>query len=98
MRIERTIKSIIGATKERKFISQNACMKNRQNLETMDRKYYQDLVNTSGPSVHNPIKVLKNWRKAYIDNLERNKLIDEINKPFKKPTLIKKIITKLFKK
>ena len=54
--------------------------------------------NISGPSVHNPIKVVKSWYKAYNENLKRLKLIEDLNKPFKKPSIIKQIYHRLTKK
>ena len=94
MKIQRTINAIIGATKDRRDISRSSKIK----LDPMEQRYYQRLENISGPSVHNPIKVVKSWYKAYNENVKRLKLIEDLNKPFKKPSIIKQIYHRLTKK
>lgn len=94
MRIERMINAAIGATKDRCYITRGA----KQKLEGIDLQYYKDLQKSTGASVHNPIKVIKNWYKAYNKNLEKLKIIEDLNRPFKKPTIINEIFHKLTKK
>ena len=94
MRIQRTINAIIGATKDRRDIRRGA----KHKLEGVDLQFYNELKSTSGPSVHNPVKVAKSWYKAYNENIKKLKLIEELNKPFKKPSLINQIFHRLTRK
>ncbi len=94
MRIQRTINAAIGATKDRRDITCGS----KQKLEGIDLQIYKGLTDTSGPSVHNPIKVMKSWYRAYNSNIKKYKEIEELNKPFKKPSIIKQIFHRITKK
>ena len=67
-------------------------MSKRQNLSKFEKNYLDLIKEESGPSVHNPIKVVKNWIKAYQQNLIKQKTIVAINAPFKHPSFIKKFL------
>ena len=94
MKIQRTINAIIGATKDRRNITRDS----KRKLEGIELRCFKTMENISGPSVHNPIKVVKSWYKAYKEYVKRLKLIEDLNKPFKKPSIIKQIYHKLTKK
>ena len=97
--IERRINAAIGATMDRRFITKRA--KKESTLKGIDLQYYNDLKKVSGPSVHNPVKVAKNWIKAYNHNITRLKNVEAWNAPFKKQSQVaqiaKTILSKIIK-
>lgn len=70
------IGSVIGATKDRLDVRR---LKN-SNIEGIDKTFYECLVRESGPSTNNPIKMLKSWRKAYLANLRKFRMVQNIHK------------------
>lgn len=94
MQIMRTINAAIGATKDRKFISKAA----KGKIAPNEKHYCQLLMETSGPSVHAPNKVIKSWIKAYQENVQRIKNIEAINKPFEKHSTMSRIYHRLTNK
>lgn len=94
MKIGHIVSAAICASKERKFVAQHA----KKHLpEKMEQDYYDKLVEISGESTHNPVQIVKNWHKAYQANMERLKLVDSLNKPFKSSDTIVSAIKQLFK-
>lgn len=87
----------INATKDRAEITKLAYMKHFSNLSPIQKDYFELLKSVSGPSVHKPKAIIKNWVKAYHDNLSRQKLVDSLNAPFKKTPIINKVINKIVK-
>lgn len=63
-----------------------------------DKRFYQTLVQISGPSTHNPKKIAKNLYAAYKHNFERIKYTEQLMHMLDKPSLSTKIYHKLFKK
>lgn len=96
MRIERIINAAIGATLDRRDVT--VLSKNLKNLSQEKCTSYKILSEKSGPSVHNPVKVIKSWVRAYHANIERQKMIECLNAPFKHETLANKIVTKVARK
>lgn len=94
MRIGRMINAAIGATKDRYYVTRGA----RKNLTGIDLRYYKSLKQETGASVHNPIKVIKNWQKAYHKNIAQLKILENLNKPFEHPSTISKIFHRLTNK
>lgn len=74
IKIYPTINSIIGATKDRLDVRR---LKNRR-LEGIDKHFYDCLVKESGPSTNNPIKMWKNWKKAYLAKLKKFTMVHNI--------------------
>ncbi len=68
------LNAIIGATKDRRDVRR---FKNGASNEINER-FYRCLVNESGPSTNNPIKMLKRWKKAYDANMKKFTMIDNI--------------------
>ena len=83
MGIKTYYNATICATYDRRDVSN---MSKRKVLSPVEKTYLNELVTQTGPSVHNPIKVIRNWFKAY------QKKIEAINAPFQKISFIKKII------
>lgn len=96
MRIERIVNAAIGATLDRRDVT--VLSKNLKNLSPRKQSSYEILREKSGPSVHNPVKVVKNWIRAYHANIERQKMIEQLNAPFKEQTVTKRIATKIARK
>lgn len=93
MRIKRLIiNAAIGATLDRRFISKASKAK----LDRVDLQYYKKLEQVSGPSVHNPVKVLRNWNLAFKDNLKRQRYIESMNVPFKQKSNISTGLNRIF--
>ena len=59
---------------------------------------YKNLKEETGASVHNPIKVIKNWQKAYHKNIAQLKILENLNKPFEQQSTISKIFHRLTNK
>lgn len=89
MSIKTYYNAAIGATYDRRDVSS---MSKRKVLSPADKNYLNKLTAQTGPSVHGPISVIKNWLKAYHQNIARQKEIEAINAPFQKMSIIKKII------
>lgn len=82
MIIQRIYNAAIGATYDRAQITKDA--KHVRKLDKIEFDCYKKMRATSGPSVHNPIKIAKNWKLAFLENLKRQKMIEDLNAPFKK--------------
>lgn len=91
MRIDRIINAAITATRDRRYITRAA----KRKLTGVELRYYTSLKEHTGESVHNPIKVIQNWYKAYDKNLKTIKLVEDLNKPFKKPSIINQIFHRI---
>lgn len=89
MSIKTYYNAAICATYDRRDVRN---MSKRKVLSPIEKSYFNELVTQTGPSVHNPIKVIRNWFKAYQQNIVRQKEIEAINAPFQKISFIKKII------
>lgn len=91
MHVMRTVNAAICATQDRRLISKAA-----KGKIPPERKWFcQALERYSGPSVHAPNKVVKSWIKAYQHNIERIKMIEELNKPFETPSIASRIYHRL---
>lgn len=82
----------LNATRDRITITKGA----KKKLTGTDLRYYSKLKSISGPSVHNPNKVVKSWIKAYRHQIERAKWIKQMEQPFKSPGVVSKIISSIF--
>ena len=89
MNIKTYYNAAIGATYDRKDVNR---LSKRNNLSAADKSYLKELTAQSGPSAHNPIKAIKNWFKAYRNNLALQKEISAIKAPFEKISFLKKLI------
>ena len=96
MKIEIIVNAAIGATLDRRDVT--ALSKNLGTLSPRKQSSYEILSQKSGPSVHNPIKIVKNWIRAYHANIERQKMIEQLNAPFKDKTATKIIAAKIARK
>ena len=79
MKVMRTINATINAVQDRVTITKKA----GRNLQGLEKSYYQKLVTISGPSVHKPNKVLKSFLKAYKHQIEKLKIKEQLDAPFK---------------
>lgn len=79
------IKSSVGAIQDRHFIGKNS--KNSK-LSGIEAQYYNRMVMETGASTKNPVKYFKNLKKAYSVNVNRCKLVEQANAPFKKPSVV----------
>lgn len=89
MGIKTYYNAAICATYDRRDVRN---MSKRKVLSPVEKSYLNELVTQTGPSIHNPIKVIRNWFKAHHQNIARQKEIEAINAPFQKISFIKKII------
>lgn len=97
MKIQRTINAVIGTVYDRRTITTVAKGKG----DSIDKNIAVRLSEISGPSVHMysaPKRTLISWYKAYQNNLKKQKWIEEINKPFEKPSTMKKIFHRITNK
>lgn len=69
------INAAIGATMDRIDVRKLS----GRTLVREDDMFYKNLVNESGASSNNPLKMLKNWKKAYSANLRKNIMICNLN-------------------
>jgi len=92
LRIEKIYTAAVGATADRRVVSKGA----KGKLPKEEIRFYNMLKASTGASTHNPVKVVKNWRRAYIANMERVKMIEQLNAPFKHQSAVRKIITEIF--
>ncbi len=72
------ITAAIGATKDRRYINQYAKGKINENAT-----FYDLLVKKSGPPAKSFKAKIESWKKAYVANMQKVKLVEEINKSFK---------------
>ncbi len=94
MKIFRTISAARCAVADRYYITRGAKGKFPMNSEN----YYNILVKQSGPSTHNPVKVMKNLYTAYQHNLKRIKSTEDFMNMFEPPSLASRIYHRMFKK
>jgi len=90
----RIYRSAIGATQDRRTVSRGA----KGKLKADEMYYYSILQSKSGPSVHNPYKVIRNWRKAFKNEMQKNKMIEELQRPFRHRSLINELFCSIFSK
>lgn len=95
MKIIKIMNAAIGATQERTYITKNA---RKQLDDRVEQIYYNKITQETGPSTHKPVQIAKSWYKAYKLNMERQNLVEELNKPFKTKGAIVSIIEKMFKR
>jgi len=95
MKIVKIMNAAIGATQERCFITKKA---GKQTLDKTERMYYDKLYETTGPSTHRPVQIVKSWYKAYKLNMDRLDLVDELNAPFKHKGSLATFIERIFNK
>lgn len=101
MIITRSVKAAYGAFLDRKAVT----TMNRKSLKGIDLQYYNKLVETSGPSVHRPNRVVKSFIKAYKHQVAKLTELEKLNRPFKTTSslvsdtksLLKSVVS-LFKK
>lgn len=94
MKIQRIINAAIGATLDRRIINQAA----KGKISKTDVKYVNQLEKVSGPAASSFKQRLTSWHLAYQSNLDRIKLVEKINAPFKKKSVIKDFIGSMFNK
>lgn len=93
MKIQRIINSAIFATQDRRFVNKAS----KVNLDKVDSYLYESLKQTSGEPAKGFKESLVAWKKAYNSHMDRFELIDSLNKPFEKPSLISKIFSNKLK-
>jgi len=93
MKIQRIMNAAIGATLDRRIKAAKEPVKAKHNS-----RYIAQLEKVSGPPAANFKQSLDSWRKAYLSNLERIKLIEDLNAPFKKKSTISDFVSAIFKK
>ncbi len=93
MKLTKIINAAIYATKDRKFISQNA---QRHLPDSIDQNYYNIMVKKTGAPTDNTMESMKSWYKAYKNHMERQNFVDSINNSFKRKNIISTIIDKIF--
>ena len=91
--IVRSIEAAYGAFLDRKAVT----LMHHKSLNGIDLQYYNKLVETSGPSVHKPNKVIKSFIKAYKHQVAKLKMEESINAQFATPSTTKKIAKALIK-
>lgn len=95
MKIQRIVTAAIGATQDRRVINKAA----KEPIKAKHNRYYIDkLVQVSGPPATNFRQSINSWRKAYLSNLARIKLVEDLNAPFKKKSTISDFVSAIFKK
>ena len=93
MKVMRTINATINAVQDRATITR----KSGKELQGLEKSYYQKLVTISGPSVHKPNKVLKSFVKAYQHQVEKLKIKEQLDAPFKHDSTVIANAKKLLK-
>lgn len=88
MIIQRIYNAAIGATYDRAQITKDS--KHVKKLDKIEFDCFNKKRATSGPSVHNPIKIAKSWRLAFLENMKRQKMIEDLNAPFEKTGVLSK--------
>lgn len=96
MKVQRMINAAIGATLDRRDVTVGA--KNPRKLNSIEFYCYKQLRAKSGPSAHNPIKVARSWIRAYHANIERQKMIEQLNAPFQTPSKVAKFVKSVIRK
>lgn len=90
MKLQRIVSSGICAVKDRRYITVNS--KRVDKLDRCDSRYLRHLIEVSGPSVHSPKKVMQSFMRAYHNNMARLQMIDELQRPFREKSFIRKIL------
>lgn len=93
LRIEKVYVALVGAAADRRVVTKGA--KGKLNKE--DELFYKNLCKETGNSTRNPVKVVKSFRRAYNINMERMNTIEQLNAPFRKPSLLTRIVKALLK-
>lgn len=81
MKVTRTINATYRAIQDRAMVTMNS----GRRLNEIDKRYYDKMVQISGPSVHKPNKVLKSLIKAYKHQKQKLIELEELNAPFREP-------------
>ena len=85
--------AVLGVVKGRKLISKPIT----RSMDKTDLLYREKLIEISGPKTNNPILSLKSWYKAFRDNLQYEKNIDNIYKNFNNKTnIVERFVNKIF--
>ncbi len=93
MKIIRVYNAAVNAIKDRKLISKPIT----RSMDKTDLLYREKLIEISGPKTNNPILSLKSWYKAFRDNLQYEKNIDNIYKNFNNKTnIVERFVNKIF--
>ena len=82
------ISSIVGATLDR-FDVRFPC---RVDKDPVQREFIRHLIEKSGKSTNNPIKMIKNWKRAYDANLKKNMMISNLKDTMAKSSKLDKIV------
>ena len=88
-RVGRIYSAALSATYDRYFITKASKKQKLDSVETNLRNYVE---RTSGASTHDPIEAMKRWRKAYKVGISRIKKNEQIEKQFKTPSMMSKIV------
>ena len=88
MIIQRIYNAAIGATYDRAQITKDS--KHVKKLDKIEFDCFNKKRATSGPSVHNPIKIAKSWKLAFLENIKTGilaktkQIVKDIAKTIKK--------------
>lgn len=98
-KISRIYTAAERATLNRYFVNRYAHghVKKDKVTQSIDSQLYKVLVEESGPSTSNPVKMLKNWKRAFKQSMEVIRTEDRINSLFKEPSMFSQIISAIFK-
>ena len=77
MIIQRIYNAAIGATYDRAQI-------------TKDSKHVKKLDKIEFDCFNKPIKIAKSWKLAFLENMKRQKMIEDLNAPFEKTGILAK--------
>jgi len=94
MKIYRTISAARCAVADRIIVTRGS----KGKLAKEDINYYKILEGISGPSTHNPKKIVRNWYTAYKHNVDRIDNAERIMKIGQPPSLTTRIFHRLFHK
>lgn len=99
-KITRIYNAAERATLNRYFVNRYAHghVKKDKVTQNIDSQLYKVLVEESGPSTSNPIKMLKSWKRAFDQSLAVIKTEDSLNSLFREPSMLSKIISSIFKR
>ena len=93
VKLDKMIELQEDIVKDRKLISKPIT----RSMDKTDLLYREKLIEISGPKTNNPILSLKSWYKAFRDNLQYEKNIDNIYKNFNNKTnIVERFVNKIF--
>ncbi len=67
-------------------------------MRKIDERVYNKLVEETGKSTNNPIKMLRNWKVAFDRSMVELKKEDAINAMFKEPSMLSKAVRSIFRR